>query len=113
MAGTCGYGEGLSGSVSAGNFLTSCKVYWLASQEGLGVSKVQSVCTIHYGIQYCLQGVRKNNYKSIIRITIDSQNTTSICWFFNLFVRVTTCFGPNYAIIRSQADYIKEGARTL
>ena len=35
MAGTCGYGEGLSGSVSAGNFLTGCKVYWLASREGL------------------------------------------------------------------------------
>ena len=34
-AGTCGYGEGLSGSINAGNFLTSCKVYWLASQEGL------------------------------------------------------------------------------
>ena len=33
--GTCGYGEGLSGSVNAGNFLTSCKVYWLASQERL------------------------------------------------------------------------------
>ena len=33
--GTCGYGEGLSGSINAGNFLTSCKVYWLASQEGL------------------------------------------------------------------------------
>ena len=26
MAGTCGYGEGLSGSINAGNFLTSCKV---------------------------------------------------------------------------------------
>ena len=35
VAGTCGYGEGLSGSINAGNFLTSCKVYWLASQEGL------------------------------------------------------------------------------
>ena len=34
-AGTCGYGEGLSGFINAGNFLTSCKVYWLASQEGL------------------------------------------------------------------------------
>jgi hypothetical protein len=34
VAGTCGYGEGLSGSINAGNFLTSCKVYWLASQEG-------------------------------------------------------------------------------
>ena len=29
------YDEGLSGSINAGNFLTSCKVYWLASQEGL------------------------------------------------------------------------------
>ena len=35
MAGTCGYGEGLKGSINAGNFLTSRKVYWLASQEGL------------------------------------------------------------------------------
>ena len=35
VAGTCGYGEGLSGFINAGNFLTSCKVYWLASQEGL------------------------------------------------------------------------------
>jgi hypothetical protein len=35
VAGTCGYGEGLSGSINAGNFLTGCKVYWLASQEGL------------------------------------------------------------------------------
>jgi hypothetical protein len=35
VAGTCGYGEGLSGSINAGNFLTSCKVYWLASQEEL------------------------------------------------------------------------------
>ena len=35
MAGTCGYGEGLSGSINAGNFLTSCKFYWLASQAGL------------------------------------------------------------------------------
>jgi hypothetical protein len=36
VAGTCGYGEGLSGSINARNFLTSYKVYWLASQEGLG-----------------------------------------------------------------------------
>jgi hypothetical protein len=35
MVGTCGYGEGLSSSINAGNFLTRCKVYWLASQEGL------------------------------------------------------------------------------
>jgi hypothetical protein len=33
--GTCGYGEGLSDSINAGNFLTSSKVCWLASQEGL------------------------------------------------------------------------------
>jgi hypothetical protein len=46
VAGTCGYGEGLSGSINARNFLTSCKVYWLASQEGLwlhGVSKYNKV----------------------------------------------------------------------
>ena len=35
LAQDCGYGEGLSGSINAGNFLASCKVYWLASQEGL------------------------------------------------------------------------------
>jgi hypothetical protein len=35
VAGTCGYGEGLSDSINAGNFLTSCKVYWLVSQEGI------------------------------------------------------------------------------
>ena len=34
MAGTCGYGEELSGSINVG-ILTSGKVYWLASQEGL------------------------------------------------------------------------------
>jgi hypothetical protein len=33
VAGTCGYGEGVSGSIKAGNFLTSGKVYWLASEE--------------------------------------------------------------------------------
>ena len=40
MAGTCGYGEGLSGSINAVNFLTSCKIYWLASQEVL--------CSVEY-----------------------------------------------------------------
>ena len=34
MAVTCRYGEELSGSMNAGNFLNSYKVYWLASQEG-------------------------------------------------------------------------------
>ena len=35
VAGTCGYDEELSDSIIAGNFLSSCEVYWLASQEGL------------------------------------------------------------------------------
>ena len=35
VAGTCGYGEELSGSINAGNFLISGNVYWLASQESL------------------------------------------------------------------------------
>ena len=35
MADTCGYGEEILGSINAGNFLTSGKVYWLASQEVL------------------------------------------------------------------------------
>ena len=33
MAGTCGYGVELSGSINAGNFLTSGKVYRLASKK--------------------------------------------------------------------------------
>ena len=32
LVGTVRY---FSGSINAGNFLTNCKVYWLASQEGL------------------------------------------------------------------------------
>jgi hypothetical protein len=35
VASPCGYGEGRSGSINAEDFLTSCKVYWLASQDGL------------------------------------------------------------------------------
>jgi hypothetical protein len=35
VADTRGYGEEPSSSINAGNFLTSCKVYLLASQEGL------------------------------------------------------------------------------
>ena len=35
MAVICVYGEELSGSINAGNFLTSDKVYRLASQERL------------------------------------------------------------------------------
>jgi hypothetical protein len=35
VAGNCGYGEELSGSINAWNFSASCRVYWLASQEGL------------------------------------------------------------------------------
>jgi hypothetical protein len=39
VAGTCGYGEGLLGSINAGNFLTSCKVYWLVRSEERRVGK--------------------------------------------------------------------------
>jgi hypothetical protein len=45
VAGTCGYGEGLSSSINVGNFLTRCKIYWLASQEGL--------CSMEY-IVFCV-----------------------------------------------------------
>jgi hypothetical protein len=52
VAGTCGYGERLSGSINVGNFLTSCKVYWLASQEGLcSMEQVKVQTTKFLGIQ--------------------------------------------------------------
>jgi hypothetical protein len=35
VAGTYGYGKGISVSINAGKTLTSCKVYSLASQGGL------------------------------------------------------------------------------
>jgi hypothetical protein len=44
VAGTCGYVEELSVSINAENFLTSGKVYWLASQEGL--------CSMEYIFPY-------------------------------------------------------------
>jgi len=31
--GNCGYGEELSGSINAGNFLTSGKVYWVVLKK--------------------------------------------------------------------------------
>ena len=56
MAGTCGYGEELSGSINAGNFLTSGKVYWLASQEGLcsmeKVSNSEFITSIYMELLY-------------------------------------------------------------
>ena len=39
MAGTCGYGEGLSASINAGNFLTSWKVSFSRRTLLHGVSK--------------------------------------------------------------------------
>ena len=39
MAGTCGYGEGLSGSINAGNFLTSLLVSFSRGVLLHGVSK--------------------------------------------------------------------------
>jgi hypothetical protein len=35
VTGAYWYGEEFLSSINAGNFFTSCKVYWLASQEGL------------------------------------------------------------------------------
>ena len=46
MAVTWGYGEELSGSINAGNFLNSCKVYSLASQEG--ICSMEQVSIFHY-----------------------------------------------------------------
>ena len=40
MAGTCGYGEGLSGSINAENFLTSLLVSFSRRTLLLGVSKL-------------------------------------------------------------------------
>jgi hypothetical protein len=55
VEGTCGYGERLSSYINAENFLTSCKVYWLASQEGL--------CSMEYvhGFRHmeCIRGNKK------------------------------------------------------
>jgi len=48
VAGTCRYGEELSGSINAGNFLTSGKVCWLASQEGLCSMEYVSIYSIVY-----------------------------------------------------------------
>jgi len=39
VAGTCGYGEGLSGSINAGNFLTSLLVRFSIRTLLHGVSK--------------------------------------------------------------------------
>jgi len=56
VAGTCGYGLGLSGSINAGNFLTTCKDYWLAFQEVLcsmelvNVSYVSLVGWLMFGL---------------------------------------------------------------
>jgi hypothetical protein len=63
VAGTYGYGEELvsiTGSINAGNFLTSCKVYWLASQEGLCSMEYVSIynfnrnCTSDIKTNVCL-----------------------------------------------------------
>ena len=61
MVGTCGYGEELSGSINAGNFLTSGKVYWLASQEGpRSMQYVSKLCKAsgkqNCHIQRCAEG---------------------------------------------------------
>ena len=74
MAGTCGYGEGLSGPINAGNFLTSCKVNWLASQEGL--------CSMEKVSKYKERNVVQKNWPRQNTIcnfqTIDQNNFVSI-----------------------------------
>ena len=44
------YGKELSGSINAGNFLTSGKVYWLASQEGLCPMEYVSIDSFWYNV---------------------------------------------------------------
>jgi hypothetical protein len=39
VAGTCEYGNELSGSINAGNFLTSCKAGWLLKKVSAPWSK--------------------------------------------------------------------------
>ena len=39
MAGTCEYGDELSGSISAGNFLTSGRTSWLLKKDSAAWSK--------------------------------------------------------------------------
>ena len=77
MARTWGYGEELSGSINAGNFLTSGKVYWLASQEGLcSMEYIHyspvcislwntsiETCSVVSLVQECLLFVTQKNFK--------------------------------------------------
>ena len=56
MAVTCGYGEELSGSINAGNFLTSGKVYWLASQEGLCSMEYTNSFLYTFRMSLCVLG---------------------------------------------------------
>ena len=55
MAGTCGYGEELSGSINEGKFLTICKIYWLASQEGL--------CSMDYAVITTYKKISERDFK--------------------------------------------------
>ena len=79
MAGTCGYGEELSGSINAGNFLTSLLVSFARRTLLHGVSKynydskniVQGVrVVIHGGLSECeflcsLEDRNKIHFKNI------------------------------------------------
>jgi hypothetical protein len=60
VAGSCGYGVELSSSINAGNFLTSCKVYWLASQEELCSMEYLH---IHFELRTCLASWRYDKIK--------------------------------------------------
>jgi hypothetical protein len=76
VAGTCGYGEGLSSSINVGNFLTSCKVYWLASQEGLCsmeyVSKVK--VTLLQALRLCTGRTAHRGSRGIALLFYDQRH---------------------------------------
>jgi hypothetical protein len=69
VAGTCGYGEGLSGSINAGNFLTSCKVL-----------------LVGFSRRTLLHGVSKY---------IESQRNALFLNF--ILMKKSTCFGQIYS----------------
>ena len=98
MAVTCGYGEELSGSINAGNFLTSGRVYWLASQEGLcsmeKVSKfevasefLEDLCTLRLVItpisrRLCVVNSSNGNI-SILHYFPDNSKNSNFFFFVN------------------------------
>jgi hypothetical protein len=81
LAGTW-YGEGLSGSINAGNYLASCKVYWLASQEGLcsmELSVMHKVSLINGNTsEECLPGCRSRSTNRAVSFHDGKQMLTTV-----------------------------------